>query len=188
MAKASGANEASAEEPQAAEAIPAFELAPESPAEAEPAPIAKLKRAPIAEPVSPEPAPAEHVAETEVEDEVASEPAVTDNGKADLGEAPDESSLEAGRALLDKLGAVDPVGRLTELGRNMGTYSWLNALADGSYLDYLRAMYGKKIHIRLRPNCYWQRDSRQSRSGRSVRGTGGGGPVRWPPWHDVSIW
>ena len=34
-------------------------------------------------------------------------------------EAPDESSLEAGRALLDKLGAVDPVGRLTELGRKM---------------------------------------------------------------------
>ena len=34
-------------------------------------------------------------------------------------EAPDESSLEAGRALLDKLGAVDPAGRLTELGRKM---------------------------------------------------------------------
>jgi ATP-dependent helicase HrpB len=34
-------------------------------------------------------------------------------------ESPDESSLEAGRALLDKLGAVDPVGRLTDLGRKM---------------------------------------------------------------------
>jgi len=34
-------------------------------------------------------------------------------------ESPDESSLEAGRALLDKLGAVDPAGGLTELGRRM---------------------------------------------------------------------
>ena len=86
-------------EPASAEAIPALELAPDPIAEAEPAPIAKLKRASKPEPSSPEPADepetrdevaSEPADEPESRDEVAPEPGVTDNGKADEGDTPDD--------------------------------------------------------------------------------------------------
>ncbi len=77
-------------EPAVAEAIPALELVPDATVEAEPAPVAKLKRAPKAEPPSVEPAE-----DPEPGDGVASEPEVTDNGKADRGETPDESFEDA---------------------------------------------------------------------------------------------
>ncbi len=89
-------------EPAVAEALPTLELAPEATVEAEPAPIAKLKRAP-------KPVPAL--------DEVASEPEVTDNGKAYRGETPDESSEDGPGAWSasgdDRSSVTEPLGPKT---------------------------------------------------------------------------
>jgi signal transduction histidine kinase len=96
-------------EPEIVEAVPVLEMVPEATAEAEPAPVAKLKRAP--EPESASDGVVEH---PEPPDEVASEPEVTDNGKADRGETPDEYSEGGPGAGLtsgdDRSSATEPLG------------------------------------------------------------------------------